>query len=189
MVVGWKGPCGGGRVPFLLSGLRGHRTHDRGRRCVWPAVCWQALGPELTRIESECVAAYVIFEHRKSWERCIVSPSQPVLIGPTCGLMLLLLTTCPLSVRRPVYEQKDYRHHSNRLVLRRPPEALRFRGEHRLIVTEAPEPSNVLWENLEVSAALVTASQPGEGWQSNEGLRRLCVLVDEPVSSRSVRSS
>lgn len=164
-MVGWKGPCGGGKVPFLLSGLRGHRTHDRGRRCVWPAVCWQALGPELTRIESECVAAYVIFEHRKSWERCIVSPSQPVLIGPTCGLVLLLTTVPSIcwSAYLSVCEQKDYRHHSNRLVLRRPPEALRFRGEHRLIVTEAPEPSNVLWENLEVSAVHVTASQPGGG--------------------------
>lgn len=36
--------------------------------------CEQALGSELVRIERECVSAFVVFEHRKSWERCLVGP-------------------------------------------------------------------------------------------------------------------
>lgn len=49
-----------------------------------------------------------------------------------------------------VYEQKDYLLYSNHALLCRPPPPLLFRAQFRLRVQPAPEPSNVLWENIEV---------------------------------------
>ncbi|KAF4130479.1 hypothetical protein GN958_ATG20373 [Phytophthora infestans] len=45
----------------------------------------------------------------------------------------------------------DYRQSTRWLARNWQPEELRFRGEFLLIVTRAPEPSNILWENLEVT--------------------------------------
>lgn len=48
---------------------------------------------------------------------------------------------------------RDYEIYSNHLLpFVRPPAPLLFRGKHRLVVTEAPPPSDVIFENLEVSA-------------------------------------
>jgi hypothetical protein len=54
-----------------------------------------------------------------------------------------------------VYEQKDYLLYSNHVLFFRPPPPLLFRGEFRLRVHPAPEPSNVLWENIEVGPWVV----------------------------------
>lgn len=48
---------------------------------------------------------------------------------------------------------RDYELYSNHLLpFVRPPAPLLFRGKHRLVVTEAPPPSDVIFENLEVPA-------------------------------------
>ncbi|RLN84298.1 hypothetical protein BBJ28_00007260 [Nothophytophthora sp. Chile5] len=47
---------------------------------------------------------------------------------------------------------QDYRHSDRGLTRRFQPKSLRFRdGKHALKVLPAPEPSNILWENLEVT--------------------------------------
>lgn len=46
---------------------------------------------------------------------------------------------------------RDYRMSGNWLLRHFQPGLLRFRGKHPLIVCEAPEPSNIIWENLEVT--------------------------------------
>ena len=46
----------------------------------------------------------------------------------------------------------DYRTSSGRLARWAQPKSLRFRNKYALHVQAAPEPSNILWENLEVSA-------------------------------------
>ncbi|KAF0683855.1 Aste57867_24130 [Aphanomyces stellatus] len=56
---------------------------------------------------------------------------------------------CVESQRRCIH---DYRNSTKMLGHHFQPKALRFQGLHRLIVVPAPEPSDVIWENLEVSA-------------------------------------
>ncbi|ETL86441.1 hypothetical protein L917_14126 [Phytophthora nicotianae] len=46
---------------------------------------------------------------------------------------------------------QDYRHSTRWIPRKWQPEELRFRADFPLIVTKAPEPSNILWENLEVT--------------------------------------
>ncbi|DAZ99530.1 TPA: hypothetical protein N0F65_005402 [Lagenidium giganteum] len=46
---------------------------------------------------------------------------------------------------------QDYRKSTRWLARVFQPKALQFRGRHALIVRAAPEPSNILWENLEVT--------------------------------------
>ncbi|OWZ23381.1 Transmembrane protein [Phytophthora megakarya] len=46
---------------------------------------------------------------------------------------------------------QDYRQSTHWLAREGQPEELRFRGTFPLIVTSAPEPSNIMWENLEVT--------------------------------------
>lgn len=76
------------------------------------------LAGTLVKMERTCVGAWVIFEHRRSRDRCL----------------------------------RDYRLYSNRrLLFWKPPQPLLFRGTHRLVVTEPPEPSDVLWENQEAT--------------------------------------
>jgi hypothetical protein len=78
------------------------------------------LASGLVKMERTCVGAWVIFEHRRSRDRCL----------------------------------RDYRLYSNRrLLFWKPPPPLLFRGTHRLVVTEPPEPSDVLWENQEATHA------------------------------------
>jgi len=84
----------------------------------------QSSAASFTRIDSECLYAFVTFENEDSFLRCL----------------------------------EDYGRYSTRSLIRpwtwlippQPP-TLRFDGLHHLTITESPEPSNIMWENLETT--------------------------------------
>jgi len=76
------------------------------------------------KIDNACMLSFVTFENEDSLMRCLED------YGRYGGRYLLK----PWTWLRPPF-----------------PPALKFRGKHRLKVREAPEPSNILWENLETS--------------------------------------
>ncbi|GMH46365.1 hypothetical protein TrRE_jg6856, partial [Triparma retinervis] len=84
----------------------------------------QSSAASFTRIDKECMYAFVTFENEDSYIRCI----------------------------------EDYGRYSTRSLIRPwtwfvPPQPpiLKFQGQHHLTVDESPEPSNIMWENLETT--------------------------------------
>lgn len=103
-------------------------------------------------MESYCQAAFVLFEHTISQKRCLVSEGRilvfitayyiPDLYSPR---LIKAACLCALAIIK-----RDYAHHNNSLIFARPNHPLLFRGTHRLHVSPAPHPSDVIWENIEV---------------------------------------
>jgi len=84
----------------------------------------QSSAASFNQIDNECLYAFVTFENEDSYIRCL----------------------------------EDYTRYSTRSLIRpwtwfvpSQPPMLRFYGEHHLTVKESPEPSNIMWENLETS--------------------------------------
>ena len=108
-------------------------------------------------MEKLCAGAYVIFEHRRSRDRALVRAERMALCLATAHSLTHSFTDSLAHspfLLACLTLQRDYQLYSNHLPpFVKPPPALLFRGTHRLIVTEAPPPSDIVYENLEASAA------------------------------------
>ena len=115
-------------------GRRNHAHHTRHARTAKVAPARHSLDGGDT-----CLGAFIIFNNRESYERCMY-----------VSLLCFAPNTLGCSVDAGFcWSSYDYRYSASACCRRYQPPPLRFRGFHSIKVKRAPEPSTIVWDNLD----------------------------------------
>lgn len=131
---------------------------------------------------SECIGAYVVFKYRESFRRCLADyQGAQHWCGRACAACARRRSLLCVNAHVCVGRRRYWRALQPRL--------MRFRNRLPLVVTPAPEPSNILWENLATCASVhavfyrpppahaSTAPAPGSRFVRQVGTSLLTLLL------------